>query len=387
MNENRAARWAAVAGGALSAWGQRLLVPAFLRRRTIGLAVAASVLATLYWGLVASDRYVSEAHVVIQKTDSAGGGAEVSSLLGGLGGSSEADQRLLRDYLLSVDLLQRLDARHHLRAHYSDSRRDPLSRMWSADEPIEWFHRHFLSRVGVEFDPASGVLIVKAQAYDPETARAIVGTMVEEGEKAMNAIGHLLAREQVVFLEKQAAEMSQRLVQAREAAIAFQNRRGLASPQATIENLTSVVNRLESQIAELQAKRAALLGYLSNDAPPVIEVDVQLAAAERQLAIEKSKLAAPSGKTLNTTLEEYQRLQMAAELALDMYKTALVALEKGRLQAIRTLKKVVVLQSPTLPQYPLQPRRIYNTVLFVLVTLLLTSVVHLLVAVIRDHKD
>ena len=70
-----------------------------------------------------------------------------------------------------------------------------------------------------------------------------------------------------------------------------------------------------------------------------------------------------------------------------MYKTALVALEKGRVEATRTLKKVSVLQSPTLPEYSLEPRRIYNTIVFVIVALLLAGVVHLIAAIVRDHKD
>jgi len=42
---------------------------ALRRRRILSAALIASLLAAIYWGLVASDRYVSEAHVIIQRTD------------------------------------------------------------------------------------------------------------------------------------------------------------------------------------------------------------------------------------------------------------------------------------------------------------------------------
>jgi len=59
------------------------------------------MLAVFYWGIIASDRYVSEAHVVIQKTDLSGSQSlDFSSLLGS-GGGNHADQMLLRDHLLS----------------------------------------------------------------------------------------------------------------------------------------------------------------------------------------------------------------------------------------------------------------------------------------------
>jgi capsular polysaccharide transport system permease protein len=102
---------------------------------------------------------------------------------------------------------------------------------------------------------------------------------------------------------------------------------------------------------------------------------------------EQARLSGANGKALNSTVEEFQRLQFAAEFAQDVYKTALVALEKGRVDATRTLKKVSVLQAPTLPEYPAEPRRLYNLIIFIVVTLLLAGVVHLLAAIIRDHKD
>jgi capsular polysaccharide transport system permease protein len=86
-------------------------------------------------------------------------------------------------------------------------------------------------------------------------------------------------------------------------------------------------------------------------------------------------------------VEEYQRLQLSAEFALDVYKTALAALETGRVEATRTLKKVSILQSPFEPQYPVEPRRLYNIVVFILAALLIAGTVHLLGAIIRDHQD
>ncbi|MBK8386270.1 MAG: hypothetical protein IPL11_11675 [Candidatus Accumulibacter sp.] len=131
------------------------------------------MLAILYWGVIASDRYVSEADVVVDRTDVSGGQSiDFSALLTG-GGRSVYDLMLMRDHLRSVDMLQKLDARLNLRVHYSDWKRDPLSRMWSEDTEQEFFYKHYLSRVSIELDDAVGVLRIKAQAYNPEMAHAI----------------------------------------------------------------------------------------------------------------------------------------------------------------------------------------------------------------------
>jgi capsular polysaccharide transport system permease protein len=363
------------------------LAPHLVRRRAFQAALVGIVLAILYWGVIASDRYVSEADVVVDRTDVGGGQSiDFSALITG-GGRSTYDLMLMRDHLRSVDMLQKLDARLKLRVHYSDWKRDPLSRMWSEDAEQEFFHRHYLSRVSIELDDAVGVLRIKAQAYSPEMARAIASALVEEGERFMNEMAHRLARDQVDFLEKEVDRMSERLLKARRAMVDFQNAKGFISPQATAESLGTIVARLEGQLTELKAKREVMLGYLSPSAPDIALIDLEIGAIVKQLRTEQGRLTSPKGGTLNRTVEEFQRLEMETIFAQDVYKTALVALEKGRMEATRNLKKVSIVQSPSLPQYPLEPRRVYNTVVFTLSVLMLAGIVQLLAAIVRDHKD
>ena len=108
---------------------------------------------------------------------------------------------------------------------------------------------------------------------------------------------------------------------------------------------------------------------------------------ERQIAQEQAKLASTSGKPLNSLMEEEQLLQLELKFKQDLYKTSLVALEKGRMDAARALKQVSVLQLPVLAEYAWQPRRIYGVVATLCITLLVLGIVNLLKAVILDHVD
>jgi capsular polysaccharide transport system permease protein len=344
-------------------------------------------LSTAYWLVVASDRYVSEARVTLARSDlSSGQTMDFASLISGATGGNRADQLLLRDHLRSIDMLRKLDADLKLREHFS-AQGDWLSRLWQADAPIEEFHRHFLKRVSVELDEFSGVLVIQAQAYTPEMAQAIASALLAEGERHMNALGHELAQEQVKFLERQVGELNERVKQTRAAVLAYQNRKGLVSPQATAENLAAIVARLEAQLAELQTRRTGLQSFLQPKAPQLAEVNAQIAAVEDQLKRERARLAAPEGATLNKTVEEFQRLQLDAEFAQRVLTTALTSLERGRVDASRTLKKVQVMQSPNRPEYPLQPRRLYNATVYALAALLVAGVLQLLLAIVRDHQD
>lgn len=239
----------------------------------------------------------------------------------------------------------------------------------------------------MEYDEYAGVLVIQAQAYDAEMAQKITKALVHEGERYMNSLGHQLAQEQVNFLEKQVKVRGEHALDARQHVLSFQNAKGLISPQSAAENLAGVVNKLDEQLTELSARKTALLGYLAPTAPAVVEVDLQIQAVEKQIKTEKARLTSAKGQSLNKTVEEYQRLELEAQFLQDAYKSALVALEKGRVEATRTLKKVLVLQSPSMPEYPMRPRRFYNIVTFILGALLLAGLVQLLASIVRDHRD
>lgn len=375
---------------ATAAW--RRAVSAALSLQSFGrlyrLTIAVALAASIYWLVIASDRYVSEANVIIQSTDIAGGAAiDLSMLVSGVGGVNRPEQLLLREYLLSVDMLKKLDSELDLRSHYSDWRRDPISRMWFKDESIEWFYRHYLSNVSVVFDDYAGVLRIIAQAYDAKTAQAITTILVREGERYMNELGHQLADVQVAFLTTQVDLAQQRFQQASKALIDFQNLKGLVSPQATAESISGIVAKLEAQRTEIQTQLASLPAGLDRNHPNIVMLKHSLDAVERQIAQERAKLASTGGRTLNYTVEQFHRLQMEVNFTQDLYKTALVALEKGRMDATRTLRKVSVLQTPTLPEYPLQPGRIYNTLVTLLFAGMIAAMLKMLESIVRDHVD
>jgi len=346
------------------------------------------MLGAVYWGIIASDRYISESHIVIQQTQMpATQTMDLSSILGGTPAPNRADQMLLRDYLLSIDMLEKLDKKLSLREHYSDRRRDPISRMWDKDLSTEWFYWYYLLRATVEFDEYAGVLVIRAQAFTPEQAHAITSLLVEEGERYMNDMAHRLAQQQVAFIEKQVEQVYERVMRARMAVVAYQNERNLVSPEGTAEYFSGIVNTLEGQLASLDTQRNAALGYLNPESPTVTDFDLQIAAVKKQISKEQARLTSSNRRTLNRSVKEFQRLKLNAEFAQEVYKTALASLEQARVDAGRTIKMVSVIQSPTHPQYPLEPRRIYNTVVFVLVTLVIFGIASLMRAIVRDHQE
>lgn len=357
----------------------------FRSNRLWGIALGLMLSASVYWGLFAANRWVSESHILVESLQAPA--AEQLSLSSLLSGSAHSrDLLLLRDYLLSTDMLRILDGKLSLREHFRGSY-DIVSRLWSKDVSLEWFQWYFQRRVEVVYDDYAGILTIRAQAYTPEMAHRIASAMVEEGERFMNELAHKLAREQVSFAELEVAKAGERVAEKRKALIAYQNKYGLVSPSATVGTVSAVVARMEGELSALHARRRMLAGYLAPGAPELVQINAQVRAVEQQLVADQARLASPKGLTLNIVAERYERLLLDAEFAQDLYKAALGALEQSRIEATRTLKKVSVLQRPTQPEYPLEPQRFYNIIVFVLATLLIVGILRLLIAIIREHRD
>ena len=344
-------------------------------------------LSILYWTF-SSDRYVSEATILIQNTEQiTTPSLDVTTLLSGIGGPNKTDQLLLSEYLLSVDMLKKLDQSLDLRSHYSSNRWDFASRMWLGKYYLEWFYRYYLSRVSVTYDDLSGVLRIESQAYDPQTAHSITKLLVQDGEWFMNEMSHKLARVQVEFLEKQVVEAQDQVLQASKNLLTFQNQKGLISPTATAESIHAIIAKLEAQRIELQTKLASLPRNLDSNHPTKKSLQQSVVAVERQITQEQIRLASTKGKPLNSLMEQEQLLQLELKFKQDIYKTSLIALEKGKMDAARALKQVSILQQPVVPEYAWQPRRLYGIFTTILITIFTICITNLLKYIFLDHVD
>lgn len=347
-------------------------------------ALLAIMLVSFYWFIWAEERYLSRATVVIESPQVAKPDLSFSSILSGGGG--DQDLLLLREYLLSVDVLKKVQEKLDIRQHYSENG-DIFSRMWNANAPIEKLHDYYKSRVKVEMDEYAGVLNVEVQAYSPEFAHDMVELLLEAGEDHMNNMGKRLAQEQVIFLEKQLKRLEDRLDEARVKLLNFQNKEGLVSPASTVDSINQVVATLEGELARLRAQRKALSKYQSVKSSDMKHAQDEIEAMQEQIEKQRDRLAQATGESLNRISSQYKTLELKATFSQETYSSALNALESTRLEAARKLKQISVLQSPLMPEYASRPKRLYNSAFFAIVVLFLALIANMMWLIIRDHRD
>lgn len=360
-------------------WQQSLKLGSFLW------VIASFAIAVLYFGIVASDRYVSRADLVVKQADQIKMLPDALSMLG-LGGSNHQDVLLIQDYLNSPDLLDKLDKELGIKAHYQNHKIDYFSRL-SDDASREDFIQYYRDHLMLRLDELSGVLTIEFQAFDPAYGQRVVGLMLKESEGFINRLGHQVALEQLTFVEKEVDRAYQRVQDEKAKVLEFQNSHHLLSPESTSTAWLGVVSQIESELAQQQAQLKQLQSYMKETAPAVISVQARVDALNKQLEQEKARLTGVDKDAMNEVTARYMDVQTQASLAADLYKSGLVSLEQARVEAYRKLKHLLVVSQPTLAEDAEYPRRLYNLATIGVLLCLLYGLVVMGLATLREHQD
>lgn len=360
-------------------WQQSLKLGSFLW------VVLCFSVAVLYFGFMASDRYVSRAELMIKQADQIKMLPDALSMLG-IGGSNHQDVLLIQDYLKSWDMLAKLDKELALKAHYQSDGADYFSRLpegVSREDFIDYYRKHLT----LHLDELSGVLTVELQTFDPQYGQQVVGLMLKESERFINKLGHQVALEQLAFVEKEVNRAYQRLQDEKAKVLAFQNSHQLISPESTSSARLGVVSQIEGELVRQQAELKQLRSYMKDTAPAVVSVQSRVDALTRQLEQERAKLTGQDKDAMNEITAGYMDVQTQATLAADLYKTGLISLEQARIEAYRKLKHLLVITQPTLAEDAEYPRRLYNLATVGVLLCLFYGLIVMGLATLREHQD
>lgn len=348
---------------------------------------APMLLAALYFAIFAADRYVSESVVTVRQSgEVASALSGLGGLLGGLNSPSREETLYLQQYVQSLDMLKYLDARLGLRKAYEAEKMDFVYRLYGGTSQ-EWFLWYYRNRITVHFDEITGLLSVSVQAFDPALAQAINAEILAQSERFVNEISHRLAREQMAFAETELRKASERLRDAKNKLLAFQNQYGVFDPVAQAQAQATLGGQLDAEVARKEAELKATLAFMQDQAPAVVSLRNEIAALKAQRQIEQQKVASGQGERLNRLAAEFHNLSLEAGFAEEAYKAALAAVESTRIEASRKIKSLVVIESPAKPETALYPMRLYDLATLLVGLSLLYGIVLLVIATIQDHRD
>lgn len=329
-------------------------------RFVLVLLLVPTLLAALYYGFLADDRYVSEARFLIRS------GAQTGNTLGGVGAllqlaglsRSQDNAYVVRDFLTSRDALRQLGERVDLARIYGHRDADLLVRYPSPLYPAtrEGLYRYFQHRLAVVVNLDSGLTTLRVEAFQPADAERIAATLLDLGEDLVNRLNERMRTDTIRVAEDEVRRAQERRIATEVAVTAFRNRELMLDPDKSSAMVLQTIGRLAAEEAETRAQIAALRASAptSPQLPPLLR---QTAALQQQIETERARVGSGSDG-LADKIATFERLTLEQDFATRTLTQAMAALEAARTEARRQALFLERVVAPGVPDEATQPKRV-----------------------------
>ncbi len=345
-----------------------------------------TLVASIYFGAIASDVYVSEARFAIRSSKSSGAGTGLAAFLSSpMIGSGGQESVIVTDYVMSQDMLSRIQENIDLRKHYSDPERDILSRLKvdaTEEELLEYFQKH----VELLHDTGSDVITLKVHAYEAKFSQELALMIIEQSEVLVNRMSNRIEADGLSMAQKEVDRLASRLRLASDNITRFRNKNNSLDPAEESAFVMGLVSSIEARLSETRTMLSEKLAYMKPTAPEIITLENRLNALNRQLSLERGRVGGEeSDIRLTGLIDVYQPLALEKEMAQQQYASALTSLELARLETQRKKQYLIAFILPNLPDEALEPRRFFEVLTVLFSSLIIYLICGLMWSALRDH--
>ena len=350
------------------------------------LVIAPTVLAALYYGLIASNQYESSADFVVRRADSVKGGADVGQVLGfTLGsGAAEADAYAVQDYLLSHNAVARLRADNNLVGMFTRRDIDPISRLWFADPSPEWLLRFYRQQVAIRADDETAIMHLTVHTFRPDDSRAIAEKLLQLGEAQVNAINQRTYTDQVASAQRQFDDAARQLADIEAQLTAYRRSHADVDPADTGKAQTTLVATLMQNLVVARARLNAMQGAVSHSSPQFQAMARQVQTLQAQVDAQQGKIGGDD-HSVATRLGDYESLVIKRQEVAQIYAAVASQLKLAEADAQKKQLYLIRVVEPNLPVRAEFPQR-GQIVLTIFGALLMAYAIGwLLLAGIKEH--
>jgi capsular polysaccharide transport system permease protein len=358
------------------------------------IVVVPTALAGAYYGVIASNVYVSESKFAIRGSTEklpAGGGASAAGPMAGALSSLSAvnnsqDSYVVASYIKSTPMVEKLDREKDLHTIFARNDIDFISRLKSGSS-IEVLRRYWETMVVPSVDNLSGILTLKVEAFSPGDALTISKAVLAASEQLVNEMSVRRLADAVKNANEEVTRSEQRLQAARLAMQAFRNSSGQIDPVKQSESTLTLLSGLRSEQLKLENELATSRRTLNDQSPTVQVLTSRLQAMTDQVKGLERMVTSQTGtdQTASRALFQYEGLEVERQFAEKLYLISEAGLERARMNASRQQLYFVTFVEPNLAEKPMYPRRLSSILVVLICAAAIWSILSLLVATVKDH--
>jgi capsular polysaccharide transport system permease protein len=358
----------------------------WLRPLFLACVVLPTLAAVVYFGLLASDVYVSESRFIVRSQDKATPTALGLLLNNAALNHGTPESSAAQSYLLSRDALGALNqggayARAYGRPAISRfDRFDPLGLGGSFEELYKYYENH----VRVDTDSAVGITVLTVRAYSAADAHAFNEQLLRMAEASVNHMSERARHDLITSSQSEAIDAKAAAHAASAAMARFRNTAGVIDPEKQAPIQYELVSKLQDELIDARSDRRQLT-VVAPQSAQIPALDARIKEIETRIDEQSGLAAGNKRKSLAAAGEEYQRLSLDADFAAKRLAAALASLEAAENEAQRKSSYVERIVEPGLPDMAIEPHRLRGIATTLVFSLIVWGVATLLISGIKEH--
>lgn len=345
------------------------------------------ICAILYFGLFASDVYISEGVFVVrspEKQTPTGLGVLLRST--GIGSSGD-ELSSVQAYLESRDALRDVNGNSQVRTMFSRDSISVFDRFGALglSKSFEDLYKYYKNHVSVDHDATTGTAKLTVRAYTARDAYTLSEGLLEQSEKLVNALNERARGDLITYAKREVAEAEDRARGAALALSAYRNQEGVVDPEMQAPVQLQMISKLQDELIATKTQLAELRTVTPQN--PRIEVlRIRIRELSSEIETQLGRLAGGQ-KSLSTVAARYQRLRLDSQFADRQLAAAMTSLTEAQSEARRKQVYVERIVQPNIPDKALEPRRLRGIVATFILALVAWGILSFLLAGIREHND
>lgn len=369
-----------------------LMPEIFFRLKRVNLLLFSTVIiptlmSVLYFGILASETYVSESVFVVRRPEKASG-SNFGVLLKSAGFSNASDEMYAaQSYVLSRDALRELNEGNYFKSSYSKPSISWFDRFNSTGMfgSFEDLYQFYLKKISINYDTTSSIGTLTVRAYSPEDAYQLNEKLLRLTEGTVNQLNVRARNDLIKVAEREVMDSKVKAQAAALALASYRNKSGIIDPekQATIQ--MQMISKLQDQLIST-GTQLEQLRKLTPSNPQIPALKSSAESLQREIDERSSAVAGGNG-SLSGVAVEYQRLFIESQFADRQLAASLASLSDARSEARKQQAYIERIAQPSLPDTALEPKRIRGILTTIILGLIAYGIFSMLLAGVREHQD
>ncbi|AZG77648.1 hypothetical protein [Methylocystis rosea] len=321
--------------------------------------IAPFLVASIYWGLIASKQYVTETKFALR----AGEASSLDLLSGGAMGSQASQQmqdaQVLVNFIRSRSMIEALDRKVGLRAMFSRSGVDYFS-SFDPEDSVEELEKYWKRRIDASLDMMSGIISINVRAFTPRDSLAIAQNVTELSERLVNELSTRSRRDALAQARTELTRAEEQLKNATGSMRDARNTEGVLDAPAAAEAINKLITTLRLELSATQEDLALHSDSATSDSPQARLLTARVQSLKSQIDEYSTQIAGGGERGEGSLAQRAGVLsmhQIELDLARQRYALAASMFENARVDLETQRAYLVSFLRPTLAEKSLYPRR------------------------------